>query len=301
MKMRLAGLLVLMLLAVYAVLAQDTNDSDARAIVIQAMDNLAAGYRYTLDWNHAQRLIAEDEEISIYNQESSAGDVSVDGDYTVSMTAYAGETPDSIVDTRPFDMQQILIDDEVFINLPNIDSIYEGFFETESGWQPYSEMLAQFDENTAQRVAFESLTDIRLPSDFPLTTTMIVSVTEVETETIDGVDMRVFEVEVDALEMLLQQTPGTPLERMEMMLKAADFLAKSELSLTYTLWIGAEDGQLYRGESVSYTFLPYLTEEEPGPPYDLETETSAEFTISQHGKIDEIEIPAEVAALMHEN
>lgn len=302
MKFRLAGLIVLMLIAAYPVLAQDADDSDAQAIVIRAVDNLAEGYQYTLDWNNRQHLTAEAEVVDVFTQQSITGEVTAGDDYSVTVEMAAADTVESVVDSPSITMQQIRVGGELYISLSELDPLYGGFFaDVETGWHRYADLLAQFGETTAQRIAFEGLTSVRLPADFPLTDNLILSVTELEPEAIDGIDMRVFEVGVDALQVMISQMPMTPEERIRMALEAADFFAKSELRLTYTLWIGAEDGQLYRGESAGYTLLPYLTEEEPGPPYDLKTETSAEFTISQHGEIVEIEIPAEVAALMREN
>lgn len=288
-------ILVLMTGAAQPVLSQE--DSAARAVVQQAMDNLAEGYQYTLDWQTAQHFSGEDDEFNIYNRQSITGEVTANGDYAISVAAYAGESAEFVADMPPLEMQQIQLDGELYINLPNIDTDYAGFFDgLESGWQSYDEMHALFDDSTAQRLAFEGLTDIRLPAEFPLTEDMILSVVEQDAETIDDVEMRVFVVEVDALEIMLRQTPGTPLERMRLMLESADFFKKSELSLRYTLWIGAADGQLYRGESVGSTFLPYLTEEEQGVPYDLTIESSAAFTIAQHGAVDAIRLPDEIAA-----
>jgi hypothetical protein len=101
---------------------------------------------------------------------------------------------------------------------------------------------------------------------------------------------------MNALEVLGDQSQLSGEKALEELLRNAAFISKIELNLTYRLWIGAEDGQLYQVTGESRTYLPYLTEEqEDGLSYDLETTSGAVFTISQHGAVDEITLPEEVA------
>lgn len=106
--------------------------------------------------------------------------------------------------------------------------------------------------------------------------------------------MRVFEVKVDAQRVFLSQLSGSFEEQLTMMLEFADVFAKSEFELHYILWIGADDGLLYRGEVARYTYIPYLTEQSDGPPYDITNNSESTFAISGHGQTEAIQLPDEL-------
>ncbi len=286
----LVALFILSLAPLQAVFSQD---DDARDIVLQAMTNLADGYHYTLDWSLAQHFIGEDDDgFATYTMQSVTGDVTADGDYHVTMAIRAGETPESLADSPTVELEQVRLGDDLYLYLPDLNSLLDsGFDGLEPGWHRIDDLLANFEELSAEYIVVQNLSNIVLPADFPLTDDLIVSVTEQESATIDGVDLRVFAIEVDALTVLVNQTPAAPEDQLRLLRESPKFFAKSELSLTYTLWIGADDSLLYHGESVGRNFLPYLTEEAPGPPYDMELNSMAAFTISQHGAVAAIELP----------
>ncbi|MCA9906139.1 MAG: hypothetical protein KC547_19925 [Anaerolineae bacterium] len=295
---RLVALFMLLTLA-QPVWSQEPEADEARSLVVQAAERLAEGYHYTLDLKLTQTFTTADNTASTaYNENYVSGEVTATGDYHIMLTATVAESPDSMTDLPPLELEQISVNGERYLNLQTVDTVYENVLpDVEAGWQSLDELLMAMD-TSVEGVMITNLSNITLPHDFPLTDDLILSVTELEPETVDSIDMRVFAVEVDALQVLIAQTPVTPLERIRMVLESADFFAKSKLSLTYTLWIGVEDGRLYRGTSNGYTFLPYLTENEPGPPYDIELISSAEFTIAQHGLIGELDLPDAVVALV---
>ena len=231
---------------------------------------------------------------SSFNSQSVEGTVDADANYQLSLSLRAAETEDMIEDMPPLKIELVSVDDVQYINFDSISEMYaDAFPDLVEGWQTTEDLLATFEDDTAQQLIIQNLTNITLPSEGPLTDNLIESVIELESEEIDDIEMRVFEIELDALQVLMMQSTGT-LEQMRELLESTDFILKSEYTLTYTLWIGAEDGLLYQGESEGYTYLPYLTEEQDGPPYDITIEYSSAFTISDHGTVETITLPAEM-------
>src|SRR5690606_27850688 len=146
---------------------------------------------------------------------------------------------------------------ESYINLLIEDTPYAEELEIEGGWWRYDDLLAQFDG--IMRAAIESQLSYRLPLTLFLDPQIITDVTELPSEVVDGVEMRVFQLELDALTVLLRQSPGNV--ELEDVLDQLNLMAASDVSLNYRLWIGAEDGLIYKGDSEGRTYIPYLSEE----------------------------------------
>ena len=285
---------LLLLTVAPSLVGQDGTPSEPRDIVLQAVENLAEGYAYTLEVTIEQHFIGDEagDNIDIYTTHAIIGDVAANGDYHLDITIHAGETAD-FAELQSFEMAHVRVADDLFLNLADIEEAFGDILEdVDSGWHNLDDLLETVAGDLAQEIVIQNLGNAPRPTEFPLTDALIVSVTEEASTTMDDVDMRVFEVEVDALQVMLEQMPGDTLDTVRMLLDNVSFVNKSDLSLHYTLWIGAEDGLLYRGESAGRNFLPYLTEDvSPGPPYDLDISSTATFTISQHGAVGEITLP----------
>ena len=147
---------------------------------------------------------------------------------------------------------------------------------------------------TAERSELERLTYIVPLDENWLRNQPVSSIEEQEPQVVDNIEMRVFNVEIDVL-TLLSQSPATSENSSQALIEE---LPNSELSLHYTLWIGVEDGFLHRVENVGRFFFPYFTEEKAWPPYDYETNINGVYIIWDHGMVDEIDLPEEVAALV---
>ena len=276
-----------------SLVGQEDTPLEPRDIVLQAMAKLADGYAYTLEVTIEQHFIGEDDKdsIDIYTTQTINGEVTANGDYHLDITIRAGDTLD-FSELPLFEMAHIRVNGELFLNLADIEATFGDMLSgIDPGWHNFNELLAAVGDSLPQKVVVQNLANAPRPTEFPLTDALIVSVKEEASTTIDDINMRVFEVEVDARQVMLEQMPGNTLDTVRMLLENMRFLNKSDLSLTYTLWVGAEDSLLYRGESAGRNFLPYLTEDAPGPSYDLDTSSTAAFTISQHGAVDEITLP----------
>lgn len=291
---KILGIVVLMLLSLSTVTSQDA-DTAALDAIQHALDSLADGYAYTIETTITQQYAAEEaDSFGTYVLEVADGRVDSNKNYHVMRSFRGGETEASLDESPTFTMQLLALDSILYVQFENISEIYPTIFsDIDNNWHIMDDLIAPYEDNTAEQLIIKNLTHITLLTDFPLTDNLIQSIEEHEPTTMAGQDVRVLEVEVDARQVFIAQNSGT-LEQIQMLLEAADFMTKSEFTLTFTLWIGADDGLLYGGESVGYTNLPYFTEEQDGPPYDITIDSMSVFMITAHGTGEAITLPEEL-------
>ena len=279
------------LLPAQTVYGQD--EDNPRDFVLEALERLAGtSHQFTSEATISTAMQGAEQQYEIYNVIEEQGEVADNGDYHVLITRTSGASLEEAEAIAPFEVEQVQLEGETYINLLLEDTPYAEELAVEAGWWRYDDLLAQFDG--IMRVAIESQLNYRLPLILFLDPEIITDVTELEPEVIDGVEMRVFQLELDALTVLLRQSAGMDSVQLEDILNQVSLMAASDVSLDYRLWIGAEDGLIYKGVSEGRTYIPYLSEEiEDGPDYDMDTRASIEFTISAHDEPVEINAPSE--------
>ena len=226
---------------------------------------------------------------TIYHAEgdSSGNDSRID----ISATPQNEAAPDDI---PPLEIERTITGGATYVNLHVKDTPYEDIFNLADGWWRYDDLRAQVG-SVAASAALDTFVSLPLPSKLPVGGDLITSVEELDGETIDGNAMRVFDIELNALQLMLQQSPVIGAERAIEILKQADLLAASDLRAAAKLWIGAEDGQVYRLEGQSESILPYLSSgHEADFPYNLHTTSSVSFSISLPETPVEISAPTKV-------
>lgn len=295
MKRHLILLCIMMLttLSLSITAAQD-NETEAYDVIRQAIDALGDGYTYSSDIMVTQTFIGDGDGFGNVTSQSTKGQIDADGNYHIKQSFQAGETSETLEDTPIFHMELLSLVDSLYIYFENVEEAFPTIFEDlEAGWYSVDDLMASFDELSPEQLIIQNLTTVNLPADDLMTDDFILSVEELESTTIDGVDMRVFEVEMDAFQIFIAQNSGTGtfMEQLEAILESGEFLEQSEFTLTYTLWIGADDGLWYGGESTGYTKLAYLSAGQAGPPYDIVTDITSEVTITEHGAVETITLP----------
>lgn len=285
---------IAILLALSAAPAFTQTDA-ARAVVLEAVANLAAGYQFSGSSQLQQQFTNEQDTYTAFTHVGIAGKIDAQGNYHTTSATLAAETEDGLIGVPPFDVEQVAVDDVLYLNFLTEDTVYEEQYPAFApGWHAYTELAAELEDDLIMQQVLQSLVNVATPSKLSLTEDFIVSVTELEPETRDGFDLRVFEVELNALEVFASQGPALDIETL---LKSASLIAASEFELTYTLWIGAEDGQLYQVAGTGRSFVPYLTTSYAnGPSYDVETTSTIKFTLFQHAAVSDIVLPEEIDA-----
>lgn len=294
--MTVLGMIVLMTISLSMTVAQD-DETEAYAVIQQAIDGLDDGYAYTSEILVSQTFIGEEEGFGTVTTQLTDGQIDADGNYHVLLSLQAGESSDTVDESAIIHIELLSVDGTPYVNFQNIAAAYPSIFgDLQDGWHSVADLQSIFYEDSPEQLVIRNLTAVTLPADLPLTEDMIVSVEEQEPITIDGMAMRVFDVETDALQVFIEQNSGVGSlsEQLTAIIESGDFLEQSEFTLTYTLWIGADDGLLYGGESTGYTNLAYRSSGRMDIPYDIVTDMTTEFTIADHGTVEAITLPEEL-------
>ena len=293
MKNRLTITLViaLLLVATGGVFSQDADDGTPRAVVLQAIEHQEDGYQFTVKQTLVQLYGQEVEAVTESSTEQFVeGQFASNGDYIVQIATTGGSSTDPIIEMPPLIVEMLAYNDVKYVNLHIDGTIYEAAFPSlDSGWYNRDDLLNDLDDS-AQRVTLEYLTFVRWFKDIPFAE-VILSVEEQQPETIDDIELRVFEVQMDALGMLILQLPSPSQEGQSLVEELTDASSKGEFSLRYTFWIGANDGYLYRTEYIGRYYWPYEDVGTPQTHYDLEIILEGQQHVWDHGMVEAITLP----------
>ncbi len=296
MMMRLVLLVVLSIALLSGVVA--AQDDEALTFVQDALNGLAEqSYHFALKSSTISTVTQQDESaFTTYSTFQIEGDAQGD-DRRFTQQTQSADTFAAMRDADPFVVEMVIVAGEIYVNLQTARTIFEGLLGSAPGWWRYDDLLASAD-TPGEQIVFQQFGAATPIWEHLAQEGVISAVTELEPEVVDGAEMRVFDLQFNVIELLLVQTPivegSIEQSREEIIAEAEAILVEGNATISYRLWIGADDGLLYRGTGEQYTFLPYLTAEiEGGPNVDLETEFSADFAISQHGQPVTIEPPDE--------
>lgn len=284
-----AAWLAVACLPLVAVHAQD-DETNARDAVVQAFAQLADADSYTYEMTFDTSTVLTDEDDATFGTKQTydiTGEVS-GADYhdTITLTA----TPlENEADTQSTTLERIEFNGVFYVRL---DDLLANELNVEPGWWTHDALLDTFEENTPRRLSAESLTTLPTPASLAFADDLIVGMSAREEVEIDGVAVRVFDIELNALAMTMAQTSGeSALAQLAALVQDIELMLAAEYSATAQVSIGVEDGRLYRFESQARTFLPFL-EMERGtyPGYNIETNINARYDITGY------DVPVEVAA-----
>lgn len=286
--------LLLVLLAALPTSAQDATEqaADAETFVLEAIASFTAlpGYHFAYEIQNVTTVIQDGEVyLTTVTLVSAEGDALADGDSFVTISLASSDSLEAAEATPPLHVERTIFQGKSALNFQLEDSVYEDLIPFEEGWQSYEDHATSV-EGMSTQVVLDNFNNMQLPVAFFADESLIQSVTELEPEVVDGVDMRVFQVEIDALAFTLERTPAESRGDLESFFQNLELLAASELSASHRLWIGADDGQIYQGVIDYATDILYESSGfEEGPPYDLTTSTLTTFTIAAHGEAVDIE------------
>ena len=302
---RHTGLLLILVLALAAPAAAQDNDSAAQLeFVVEAFENFAALSSYTIS---GEQVV--DQEMTIPGQGTMQTYIEstlfyqigqTDGQMTqlkgeMSMaTEYSGDAFDEPM-ALTMRMQYRLVDEVYYIryemNYPGMENVFP------DEWLSFS--LSEFTDLMQDVPGMESL-DLSALMELtgnqnaqmlmPITAENLISLTELEGETLDGQPMRVFEIELDYADML--NMAG---------LEGITALVPSEIDLTelaetipfiQTVWIGADDQLPYRVVmAADYDMSDFFTQMMGG---DMQTEMVQ--TMNSDMVLGDFDAPFEVEA-----
>lgn len=297
MRLRLFACLLLVLLAALPAAAQEATAevtaeaTDARAFVEQALANFAElpSYHFAYRLRLESTFSMEEPLATAANISSVEGDALANGDSYVSIYMQSGTSLELAEATPPLIVERTVFNGRSALNFELEDTIYEDMFPFEDGWQPYDALSAAVEGDLSTQATLDVFNNTALPGTLFPDSAFIQSVTERDSETIDGVALRVFEVEYDAVGLMLTNTPAEDRPGLQELLQSLDLIATSDLTTTTRLWIGADDAQIYRAQFSYTSNIPYFSSGHTDmAPYDISSITNAELSISAHGEPVEI-------------
>lgn len=277
-------------LPLVAVHAQD-DETTARDAIAQAFAQLANADSYTYAMTFDTSTVLTDEDDATFGTKQAydiTGEAS-GADYhdTVTLTL----TPlENEADAQSTTLERIQRDGVFYVQ---IDALLADELGIEPGWWTQDALLDTFEENTPLRLSAESLTTLPTPASLAFADDLIVSVSELEQTDIDGAPVRVFDVELNALAMMMAQAgEESALAQLAALVQDMELMLAAEYSATAQVAIGVDDGRLYRFETEARTFLPFL-EMDGGsyPGYNIETSMNARYDITGYDVPVVVEAP----------
>lgn len=281
-------ILCLMLLMVSLMVPGSAQGNDAQAVVLAAFERLETYTFTSIITNETTYTDAAGKVTTTIGVVSVDGNIQANGDRQVTLRQFSGESLVAALASRGLIVEQRVIDGETYVNFGGVE-----YLEIiEPGWWRYEDLQAQIESGAAQ-VLIDQTLQSPVPHEYLPAADYIKSVTELPGEEIDGVAMRVFEVEIDAKQLQLDMLPGTAEEKDAELEKNADLIDALEFSTMYRLWLRAEDGRLHHGTVTSASLLPYLTAggDDPTVSFDIVLTSAGEFEITSYDEETEFIVP----------
>lgn len=269
---------------------------EALAFVTQALDKLAAleSYHFHSDSTVVNEFIdAHEARNAGTTLFVTAGSVQADSDNHTTISI-------SNVDKNPandvtMEIERIVFEGTLYINISYDDPDYAAYGEAlgyKSGWWRYDDLRASLSENLA--AGLDIIIKRPLPSTSPaLRPDMIASVEERQPDTQDGQAMRVFDLRLDARRLMMEAYAESGTQQLREIFGSLEVLAAGTFHASARVWIGADDGQIYRVQASTKAVIPYLSSgHEDQMPYDLRQTEQVTLTLSEHGQLVEISAPS---------
>ncbi len=256
------------------------TDDAARDVVLNAVQDTIAlnGYHMKMKYNSLIQITQTDGLVTNTNTiQTFEGGVAQNGDRQFTRQTQTADTFENAMETPPFVVEQIVSGGVNYVNFQTAGTIYEDMLDIQPGWWEYDHLVESVDSAVTTSV-IQQFVQTETPLEAVFRDNTVLAAAEVEPEVSDGVNLRVFDIELDALQLLLAES--------------GDLLAASEVTATYRLWIGADDGLVYRGKGEQRSVIPYATGgSDSDPDFDMDNSGTVEFSISQHGESVEITPP----------
>lgn len=282
------GLILAMTLNVGAVMAQDVP-ADAEAWVQLFADLREAG-NYTF-------------ERSEYTTQTYTNSEGVDIAYLVTESLVAGEmlSEDTFTQHREstvtsggergtYTVEMRQIDEALFVQI-DLGEAYATPVLLEGWWR--AEDLINASPDGTWQVLAQSLIDFTSPLAFVDDPRLILSITEEAPETLNGLDLQVFTIEIDQMTATFLESANSLEEIIAMMQQDKEFMAAVTMTLSYTVWVNPEDGRIYRLDSTFYQLLPYTIIQRSNFDITLTGEYQTVFTYPDEAIIIEAPLVAE--------
>lgn len=252
-RLNLLGVL-LMVLSIGAVNAQDQDLSTAEAWV-QIFADLKESGNYTYEDTSTTYQIYKDAEGQVtFEQRGEAfftAEVASQEEYNI----YTELTLKNSDAEGTYRAELRRVAGELFMQL-DLSDIYPTDSPVE-GWWREADLLAVSTAPSWQMMV-TSMANVEMPFNFVDDPRLILSVTEEEPETIDGVNLQVFTIEIDHRTQSLLDSITSIEDAIELLQNDRGLVSASVLELSYTVWLNPEDLRIYQLEKTFSQEFPFL-------------------------------------------
>lgn len=267
---------------------------DARQVVLDAVQatNALDSYHLKLKYDYQSTITQTDGFVTTtYTIQIVEADIGQDGDRHFTGQLQSADTFENAVKAEPLIIEQIISDGTTYVNLQTESEALNSMLNIQPGWWEYDKLLESSDSAVVSTLIKQySLSET--PLDTLFRDEILLNVEELESQTQDGVNLRVFDVELDAVKLAMEQNAIAAEDQEQELADKKDLFDASEISVTYRLWIGTDDGLVYRGRGDQRIFIPFSTAGgENDPNFDIDGSGTTEFSITQHGEAVEITPP----------
>lgn len=252
---RLAITLFIILVALTPAYAQEQEPPDARDFVLQALANTSelSGYQFTYEARssstYVSRNVSSDGfQFTVYQILTLEGKASANGDNYTYMTLTAERNQADAEATPPLRIERTVVEGESALKFQLQDSAYESLTDILMGWHTYEDLLSAAEEQYS-RTVIELMNQQPLPTQLLISDPLINSVTELEPEIIDGINLRVFDIAIEGRSYILKrrfERSSQPLiELVKYLFETVTEPSITTYNINQRLWISVENHQLY--------------------------------------------------------
>jgi hypothetical protein len=232
---------------------------------------------------------------SIATVTAADGVVAPKGDNDITLASANGATVEAAQSGPHAQMERIVLDGVTYVSVSDNLKKQVPQITADAGWYRLDDLLAKLDA-PALKQGVQSLAEIALPSKLAVPDSVITDVAEDGGETVDGVETRVFDVQIDSLALMMQQATASPLERLETLYKNRRLYSAGTFVYTARVWIDMATGRALKLHVESRVALPYVSVARQFglsglPAYDVDMTLVSDVTLSQWGEPVEIKAP----------
>lgn len=255
-----------LLMFAFPVWADSAGDDDPADVVWRAFRDLARsdGYAFTAELVGRTEVISElefEDDVTEFILRAT-GEVDADGNYRITRSATVDRSLDDEIefsDEWPVErlVERLTIGDDVYVNLSDE---YADMLRVEAGWWRMDELAVAHTDQ-----AFETFFDIFidseqstwiLPADMLPSQSIILEITGTDEGEIDGEPMLIYDIEIDGMLLWLNES-GISTAEAAALRADPEFRENSRFEEFYRVWIGADDGRLYRIEAATDRIVWY--------------------------------------------
>lgn len=248
-----------LLMFAFPVWADSVDEDDPADVVWRAFAELADshGYAFTAELVGRIEMISdlEFEEDVTELIVPATGEIDTAGNHRIVRSATVERTlNDEIEFSDAWLVERLTIGADVYFNLSDE---YADMLRVEAGWWSLEDLAVTHTNETFFDIYIDSeLSTWISPADMLPSRSVIVEITGPDEDEIDGEPMLIYDIEIDGMLLWLNES-GISTAEAAALRADPEFRQNSRFEEFYRVWIGVDDGRLYRIEAATDRVIWY--------------------------------------------